>query len=117
MEYYGGIHFKFKESYCDIATAARMLSGLVSRSTVRRWVISGWTSFGFSLDVIRRQGRLLIPVRHVDLLTDYLRQTPLPKPGTSHAAREEFRRNVQMLTWHPPRSVYSRARKPRGLDL
>ena len=101
------------EFYFDVPTAARTIE-VVSESTLRRWAVNGWTSFGFPLDVIRRNGHLLIPEESVGIVEEFLKQHPLPRPGTPANVRAAFREEAR-LTFNliAPRSSYSRARSPR----
>jgi hypothetical protein len=99
------------DRYYEIAAAARLLTGKVSKSTLRRWVTAGWTSFDFPLDIIRYRGRLLIPEHATDALIDILGEHALPKPGTPRSEREEFKRVVLDFTI-PSFSTYSRRRIP-----
>ncbi len=68
------------EPYYDIRGAVQIIES-VSESTFRRWMINGWTSFGLSLDVIQRNGRLLIPELKVQVLRELFEESPLPWPG------------------------------------
>ena len=101
------------ERYYTVAEAARIVT-FVSESTLRRWVVNGWTSFGLSLDVERRKGPLLIPELKTLVLKEFLVDHPLPKPGASASVRKEFRQAVKDFGFHwiSPRSVYSCARSP-----
>src|SRR5262249_23246929 len=87
---------------------------VVSESTLRRWAVKGWTSFGLPLDVVCHKGHLLIPELSVGVVEEFLKQHPLPRPGTPANARAEFREEArltfQLIT---PHSAYSRARSPR----
>ena len=64
---------------------------VVSESTLRRWIVNGWTSFGLSLDVERRKGRLLVPELKILVIQEFLSDHPLPKPGSPAKVRDEFR--------------------------
>jgi hypothetical protein len=99
--------------FYDVAAAAQVLSGLVSESTLRRWVIAGWTSFGLSLDIVRHKGQLLIPELKVGFVREHLEDYPLPRPGTPKREREEFNFAAKCLHRLEPRSTYSRKRQPR----
>jgi hypothetical protein len=101
------------EAYYTPAEATRMVT-VVSKSTLRRWIVKGWTSFGLSLDVERRKGRLLVPELKILEVQEFLSEHPLPRPGTPAKIRAEFRQAVQYALFDivGPRSAYSRARTP-----
>jgi hypothetical protein len=102
------------EPYYNVHSAARMIN-VVSESTLRGWVVNGWTSFGLSLDVVQWKGRLLVPELSVLVIKEFLQEHPLSKPGSSSMIREEFRQAVRlaMFDYIRPRSTYSRARSLR----
>jgi hypothetical protein len=105
------------EPHYNVAAAARIIE-VVCESTLRRWTVNGWSSFGLSLDVVRRKGRLLLPELKVMVLKEFLEDHPLPRPDASASIRAEFRQAVRyaMFDYITPRSAYSRARTPRGLQ-
>ena len=97
--------------YFDVPSAARIIEA-VSESTLKRWVIKGWTSFGLSLDIVQRNGRLLVPELKVFVVKDFLRSHPLPGRETSTNGRAEFKRAAELFSLIEPRSTYSRERRP-----
>jgi hypothetical protein len=68
-----------------------------------------------SLDIERRNGRLLIPELKVLVLQELLKAHPLPGPRSSDTIRAEFRQAVRDEAYDEirPRSSYSRSRSPR----
>ena len=102
------------EPHYTVADAARVIER-VSESTLRRWVVNGWTSFDLSLDIVRRKRRLLIPELKVLVLKEFFDETPLPPRTAPAVVREEFRQAVRLAGFHfiRPRTAYSRARNPR----
>src|SRR5262249_44806385 len=90
---------------------------VVCPSTFRRWCLKGWTSFGLSLDIVSRNGRLLVPELKVLVVHEFLREVPLPKRGAPASVREEFRHAVTQEGFRRlrPRTPYSRARPPPQL--
>jgi hypothetical protein len=106
-----------EEPYYNVSAAARIIE-VVCESTLRRWTINGWSSFGLSLDVVRRKGRLLLPELKVFVLKEFLEEHPLPSRGAPASVREEFRQAVKhgMYEYIRPRSAYSRARVGKHLQ-
>jgi len=102
------------EPHYTAAGASRIINA-VSESTLRRWIVRGWSSFGLSLDIERRKGRLLIPELKVLVLREFLGAHRLPGRGSSAKIRAEFRQAVKdaALGEIRARSSYSRARAPR----
>jgi hypothetical protein len=103
-----------EEPYYTVAAATRIIS-VVCKSTLRRWALKGWSSFGLSLDVIQRKGRLLLPELKVLVLKEFLEENPLPRPGSPANVRDAFGEAVRlaMFEYIRPRSAYSRARSSR----
>jgi hypothetical protein len=89
---------------------------VVCESTLRRWTVNGWSSFGLSLDVVPRKGRLLLPELKVLVLKEFLEEHPLPRPGSPAGIRDEFREAVRLAAFDSirPRTAYSRARSPHS---
>ena len=103
-----------QEPYYNVAAAARIIK-VVSQSTLRRWTVNGWSSFGLPLDVVQRKGQLLLPELSIQVLKGFLGKHPLPQPRASAEIRKDFRQAVReaMFDYMTPRSAYSRARSPR----
>lgn len=104
------------EPHYHVGATARIIGAAVSETTLRRWVKAGWTSFGMSLDVERRKGRLLVPEITIDHLVEFLERHPLPRPGMPSAEVKRFRIAAYRLTVLRPRTAYSRARQPPRKD-
>jgi hypothetical protein len=102
-----------EEPYYDVPSAARIIK-VVCPSTLRRWTVKGWSSFGLSLDVVRRNGHLLLPELKVMVLKEFLEDHPLPRPNAPSGDRMTFLKAVKgaMFEYIRPRTGYSRARNP-----